>query len=187
MSRSRGARAAYVERLGSTLANMGFPRLPARVFAALLTEEDGRMTSAEVVAALRVSPASVSSSVTYLQTIHLIHREREPGSRRDVYVVAQDAWHDVMINNSSVYGVLRSVLAQGIPLVGDDTAAGERLNLSVEFLAFMETEILQIARRWEVRRESLTRGRPGPAPGAGEASGDGVQQVAAAPSSAGRR
>lgn len=38
---------AIVERLGAALSTAGFPPMPSRVFAALLVDEDGRMTSAE--------------------------------------------------------------------------------------------------------------------------------------------
>ena len=56
------------------------------------------MTAAELGEVLAVSPASVSGAVRYLQQMRMIHREREPGSRRDVFVVADDAWHDMMLN-----------------------------------------------------------------------------------------
>ena len=86
--------ARFVERLGSALTDAGMPRLPARVFAALLAREDGRMTAAELADGLQVSAGSVSGAVRYLAQVRLIHRERERGSRRDVYVVMEDAWHD---------------------------------------------------------------------------------------------
>ena len=34
-----------VEQLGAALAEAGMPSLPSRVFAALLVDDDGRMTS----------------------------------------------------------------------------------------------------------------------------------------------
>jgi DNA-binding transcriptional regulator GbsR (MarR family) len=82
--------ARFVERFGSALTAAGMARLPGRVFACLLADRDGRMTAAELGVELGVSPASVSGAVRYLQQVHLIHREREPGTRRDVYVVADD-------------------------------------------------------------------------------------------------
>jgi hypothetical protein len=145
----------FVERLGSALTDAGMPRLPARVFAALLADDDGRMTSAELATALEVSPASVSSAVTYLARVHLLHREREPGTRRDVYVVRDDAWHDAMINSRLVYLPILAVIASGVTAVGGPaTAAGARLALSVEFLEFLTEEMEQVGRRWDARRSS---------------------------------
>src|SRR5690349_24931008 len=92
---ARGEREHFVERFGSELTAAGMQRLPSRVFACLLADDDGRMTAAEIGEALSVSPASVSGAVRSLQQVRMIHREREPGSRRDVYVVADDAWHDI--------------------------------------------------------------------------------------------
>ena len=143
----------FVERLGSALTDAGMPRLPARVFAALLADDDGRMTSAELATALDVSPASVSSAVTYLARVHLLHREREPGTRRDVYVVRDDAWHDAMINSRLVYLPILAAIASGVTAVGGPTTpAGARLALSMEFLEFLTEEMEQVGRRWDARR-----------------------------------
>ncbi|MEP6630237.1 MAG: MarR family transcriptional regulator [Lapillicoccus sp.] len=143
----------FVERLGSALTDAGMPRLPSRAFAALLADDDGRMTSSELAAALDVSPASVSSAVTYLARVHLLHREREPGSRRDVYVVRDDAWHDAMINSRLVYLPILAAIGSGVAAVGGaSTAAAARLALSAEFLEFLTEEMEAVGRRWEQRR-----------------------------------
>ena len=46
-----------MERFGSALTDSGMPRLPARVFAALLADDDGRMTATELADALGLPPA----------------------------------------------------------------------------------------------------------------------------------
>jgi len=150
-------RGRFVERFGSSLTAAGFPRLPARVFACLLADDDGAMTAAELGEALEVSPASVSGAVRYLQQVRMIHRERQPGTRRDLYVVADDAWHDAVISAGQVYQPLRAVLAEGVDVVGGKrTTAGRRLALSAEFLDFLTEEFEGVARRWEKRRAELT-------------------------------
>ncbi len=45
----------FVERFAATLADSGFPRLAARVFARLLVSESGRMTAAELAEELQAS------------------------------------------------------------------------------------------------------------------------------------
>jgi predicted transcriptional regulator len=146
----------FVERFGSALTEAGMPRLPSRVFAALLADHDGRMTAAEIGELLSVSAASVSGAVRYLQQLRMIHREREPGSRRDVYVVADDAWHDMMMNTPRTYEPMTTVLRDGVGLVGGrGTTAGERIALSVAFLEFVTEEMGQIAQRWDERRAEL--------------------------------
>ena len=150
--------ARFVERFGSALTAAGMQRLPSRVFAALLADEDGRMTAAELGEALSVSPASVSGAVRSLQQVGMIHREREPGTRRDVYVVADDAWHDVMLSTPRIYEPLTAALREGVEEVGGrGSGAGERLALSVDFLEFVTEEMQQLSARWDERRAQLGR------------------------------
>ncbi|HEV7146321.1 MAG TPA: MarR family transcriptional regulator [Pedococcus sp.] len=149
-------RERFVERFGSALTAAGMQRLPSRVFACLLAQDTGRMTAAEIGEALSVSPASVSGAVRSLQQMRMIHREREPGTRRDVYVVADDAWHDVMMNTSAVYDPLTQTLREGVAMVGGPgTQAGDRLALSVAFLEFVTEEMAGLAERWDKRRATL--------------------------------
>ena len=58
--------AHFVERMGGALTDAGLPRLPSRVFAALVVDDDGRMTAAELAETLAVSPAAVSGAVNFL-------------------------------------------------------------------------------------------------------------------------
>ena len=149
-------RRRFVERFGSALTAAGMQRLPSRVFACLLADEDGRMTAAEIGEALSVSPASVSGAVRSLEQMRMIHRAREAGSRRDVFVVADDAWHEVMMSSSSTYAPLTQALREGVADVGGrGTSAGDRLALSVAFLEFITVEMQQLSERWDKRRAEL--------------------------------
>ena len=149
----------FVERLGSVLHAAGLPRLPSRVFAVLMADEDGTMTAAELADALAVSPAAVSGAVRYLQQVRMIRRERERGSRRDTFVVMDDAWHDMMISHELAYLPIRDAMAAGVAGVGGpSTAAGARLSLSVDFLEFISAEMDGIAARWEAHRARRAHG-----------------------------
>ena len=143
------AHADVVEHLGGALADAGLARLPARVFAALMAQEDGRLTSAELASLLDVSPAGVSGAVRYLTQVRMIRRERERGSRRDVYVVMDDAWHDVLMQRDQIYAPILTALVEARGALGPDTRAGERMQLSVEFLEFVTREMGGVAERWD--------------------------------------
>lgn len=148
---------AFVEKFGSALTDAGMARLPSRVFAALLADEDGRMTAAELADFLKASPASISGAVRYLAQVQLLHREREPGSRRDVYVIADDAWHDTLISSARIYGPIQAALATGVDVVGGaQSRAGARIALSVDFLEFLMEEMTGVAKRWEARVRDTT-------------------------------
>jgi DNA-binding transcriptional ArsR family regulator len=159
--RDERAVAAYVERFGASLTDAGMPRLASRVFACLLSDDDGRMTAAELTEALDVSPAAISGAVRYLTQTYLIGKERERGSRRDVYVVQSDAWHGAMLSRDRVLAQIESSLRSGVPAVGGTSAAaGRRLQLSVEFLAFLAERMGDIEQEWQVRKAEITRDWP---------------------------
>ena len=145
----RARRAGVVEHLGGALAEAGLARLPARVFAALMATEDGRLTAAELARDLQVSPAGISGAVRYLTNVRLIRRERERGSRRDVYVVLDDAWHDILMQKDQIYAPILAALVEAREEVGSATRAGGRMQLSVEFLEFVQREMDDMARRWD--------------------------------------
>ena len=138
-----------VEHLGGALADAGLPRLPARVFAALMAREDGRLTSVDLATLLQISPAGVSGAVRYLTQLRMIRRERERGSRRDVYVVMDDAWHDMLMQSDQAYRPILEALAVARGAVEEGTRAWERMQLSVEFLEFITREMGGIAERWD--------------------------------------
>jgi len=143
---------AVVERLGAALSTAGFPPMPARVFAALLVDEDGRMTSAELTEELSVSPAAVSGAVRYLSHVGLLRRERERGGRRDVFVVLDDAFHGALTSTDQVYAGMIRALADGVDHLGAGSQAGRRLQLSREFLEFVTDEMGGILERWEAHK-----------------------------------
>lgn len=148
----------FVERMGAALTQAGLPRLPSLAFSALLVDDDGRMTAAELAAALDVSPASVSGAVNYLARVGMIRKERVRGSRRDVYVVDDDAWHGAMMRRDQVYAPMLAALTAGMATLGTDAPAHDRLLLTREFLRFVDDEMLGLADRWEVRRGEIRNG-----------------------------
>lgn len=154
------ATARYVERMGAALTGAGLQRLPSRIFAALTADDDGRMTSAELVDALGVSPASVSGAVRYLTQIGFVHRERERGSRRDVYVVDDDAWLQAMLREDQLYAPMIAALDDALDHLDSGSPPYRRLRLMREFLVFVGAEMEGIAERWLAHRATLDRARP---------------------------
>ena len=115
------------------------------------------MTSAELGGELGISAAGVSGAVTYLTQMHMIGRERVPGTRRDVYVVDEHAWHETLISNNVVYAPMVGALERAIAELGDTSPERRRLDLTREFLVFMTGEMTGLARRWERRKRALLR------------------------------
>jgi DNA-binding transcriptional regulator GbsR (MarR family) len=147
----------FVERLASVLVESGWPRMAGRVFAALLASDSGRLTSAELSDVLHVSPAAVSGAVRYLAPLGLVSRERERGSRRDVYVVRDDQWHEATLRSDQMLARWEKCLREGMEALGPGTPAGARIMQSVAFAEFLQEEVQGMLERWRVRRSELER------------------------------
>ncbi|MER6064726.1 MarR family transcriptional regulator [Streptomyces sp. NPDC001792] len=143
----------FVEHFAAQLVEAGVPRMPARVFAALLASDTGTLTSAELGERLRISPAAVSGAVRYLAQVHLVSREREPGSRRERYRVHSDQWYEALTNREAIIKRWEEALREGVSSLGADTPAGRRLAETLDFFEFVETDVAQMMERWRVYRE----------------------------------
>ena len=143
----------FVERFGGILADAGMPRMPARILAALLTTDSGRLTAAEIADLLQISPAAVSGAVRYLTTIQIVSREREPGSRRDIYRMRDNVWYEATFRRDQMLQVIDEVLTEGVETLGEETEAGARLDETREFFRFCHIEIGNLLDRWRTHRE----------------------------------
>jgi predicted transcriptional regulator len=141
----------FVEDLASALMQMGVPRMPARVFAALLTTDSGRLTAADLADKLQVSPAAVSGAVRYLIQIGMARQESEPGSRRHYYRAPNNVWDEVLGIRDRLLSRWTGVLREGVTILGPDTPAGERVADSVRFFEFVSTELPVVLGRWRER------------------------------------
>jgi DNA-binding transcriptional regulator GbsR (MarR family) len=155
MRRDPEAVARFVERFAAVLVESGIPRMPARVFVALMTSDSGRLTAAELAEQLQISPAAVSGAVRYLVPVNLVSREREPGSRRDVYVVHDEVFYEATIRRDQVLRRWEDRLAEGLAVLGSATPAGHRLAETLEFFRFVDREMVGMQARWEEHRATL--------------------------------
>ncbi|HEY8527150.1 MAG TPA: MarR family transcriptional regulator [Acidimicrobiales bacterium] len=162
----------FVERFALLLTDAGFPRMPARVLTRLLCDDDGRMTAGELAESLRVSPAAVSGAVRFLVQLGLVHREREPGARRDHYRVDADSWYESMLRRTELVTRWTDALADGAEVLGRDQPAGRRLEESRAFFQFLQEEVEGMMARWRAHR-AATREERRRSPRAGPA-GDGL-------------
>lgn len=150
----------FIERFALDLFEAGVPRMPARVFAALLASDSGRLTAAELADRLGVSPAAISGAVRYLIQARLIVREREPGARRDHYRLYVDTWYDSMLRREEMLVRWEHDIAEGVRAVGADTPAGLRLDETRRFFLFLDEEVPKLLERWrQVRDEDRERAR----------------------------
>lgn len=151
--------ARFVERFALLLVESGIPRMPARVFGALLVAEDGKLTAGALGETLQVSPAAISGAVRYLGQVGLVVRARDPGERRDHYEVSDDLWYEAYANRDKLLEQWATLLGEGAKLVGLESKAGSRLDQSRQFFDFMRGELPGLMDRWRAYQAEHGLGR----------------------------
>ena len=152
MRRDPAAVSRFVETFASAFVDAGVPRMPSRVFAAILASDAGRLTAAELAEQLRASPAAISGAVRYLIQVSLIARERDPGSRRDVYAVGDDGWYEAIVRRERLLELWARAVRDGVAALGPDTPAGARLAETLAFFEFLQAEMPAMLERWRAVR-----------------------------------
>jgi len=149
----------FVERFALLLVDSGVPRMPARVFGALLVAEDGKLTAGELADTLKVSPAAISGAVRYLAQVGLVLRARDPGERRDHYEVSDDLWYEAYGNRDKLLEQWSTLMSEGAKIVGTDSKAGVRLDQSSQFFEFLRSELPGLMDRWRAYQAEHGLGR----------------------------
>jgi DNA-binding transcriptional ArsR family regulator len=130
------------------LVQTGLPQMVAGVFACLYVTDTGSLTAAELARRLRVSPASVSKAVAYLESQGLIRRERDSSGRRERYVLGGDLWYRSLLTTAQRNTALATSARRTAEILGPGTPAGARLADAAEFLDRIGEEIVQAVQRW---------------------------------------
>jgi predicted transcriptional regulator len=138
----------FVERFAAAMVASGMPRMASRVFAMLLSRDDGSATSAELATALQASPAAISGAVRYLIQLHLITRAHRAGERRDVYRLLSDNWYEMVGNRDHELQQWATLSREGVDVLGADTRAGRRLEETARFFEFLINEMPSVLQRW---------------------------------------
>ncbi|WFB08309.1 helix-turn-helix domain-containing protein [Streptomyces sp. LX-29] len=135
---------AYEETLTTVFMQSGMPKMTSRVMVCLTLSDNGSLTASELVQRLRVSPASVSKAIAFLESQDLVRRERDEG-RRERYVVDDDVWYQSMIASARAIAQIVEITRQGVGIVGPDTPAATRLENIARFLDFVSESTARAA------------------------------------------
>ena len=152
----REALLRYVERFALVLRESGMPPMPARVFAYALADDADRYTAGELAEGLRVSPAAISGAVRYLVQAGLLGREREPGTRGDLYCLYdEDVWARIYTQRFELLRNYEQAVTEGIDVVGPDRPGGRRLAETRDFFAFLRAEMPGLIERWREHKATI--------------------------------
>ncbi|MEJ3405248.1 helix-turn-helix domain-containing protein [Rathayibacter sp. YIM 133350] len=153
MARDEKAIADYVEQSAAALTAAGFPRMPARVLMALMVSDSDGLTAPELADYLGVSAAAISGAVRYLQTVRMVHRVSQQGSRLDRYDLPAHAWYAATLGHNPTYDTILALAKAARPAFGNEDATGaQRVQEMAEFFTFVERRLPQLLEEWYAQR-----------------------------------
>ncbi|MEW9532468.1 helix-turn-helix domain-containing protein [Microbispora sp. NPDC049125] len=138
----------FTESFTALLIQQGLPRMEARVMACLYTTDSGVLTAADLVQRLRVSPASISHAVAFLEQQGMLRRERPPGVRRERYVIDDEIWLRSLIAALQMNEALAAASQRGAAILGATTPAGARFESSAELLLLVSEAFHRVIEQW---------------------------------------
>lgn len=148
---------AVQRRMVEVMTQRGLPRMASDVLTALYLSDDG-LTSADLVARLRVSPASVSKAIGYLAGLDMVVRTRENARGRERYFAGTGMWTRMWEANIRQNAAIADATRAGADVLAG-TPAGERLReLSEVFdwlhqrMARLNDELADVLRAQQARR-----------------------------------
>ena len=147
--------ARAVERLGQTLESMGIPRMPARVFAFILADDQSAYSAADLARGLDVSPAAISGAVRYLTGTHLVVRERNPAGRGDLFRVRDgDIWGTIQAARLPMLDRIIESIHDAVDLLPPSSAGRARVEETRDYFTFIREDAQGLDERWRAWRGS---------------------------------
>ncbi|MGW6376054.1 helix-turn-helix domain-containing protein [Rhodococcus sp. NPDC055112] len=141
------------------LIQQGLPRMEARVLACLQITDSGALTAADLVQRLRVSPASVSHAVAFLEQQGMLRRELVPGGRRERYVIDDEIGLRNLLAAVQMSIALAAASQRAAEILGPTTPAGARFEASAELTLLVSEALRQAMEQWRQRLAARSAGR----------------------------
>ncbi|MFG1708810.1 helix-turn-helix domain-containing protein [Nonomuraea sp. M3C6] len=124
----------------------GMPPMATRVLVCLFTSDEGDLTVADLVERLRVSPASISKGVGWLEQVGLIKRERD--NRRERYLIDTEVWYRAWLVGTRSMALWADTVQEGVDVLGVQTPAGARLHTASRFFQLLSSDMAQAAEHY---------------------------------------
>jgi hypothetical protein len=155
-------RLAYIEEVGRSFEEAGWPRMAGRLLGALMIADPREQSAAELADLLKASRGSISTMGRLLISVELVERRTRRGDRREYLRFRDDAWPTVMNAKDRWISSLRRLGERGLDLFGStDGPARESLEELVDLAKFFEREWPPLMERWLAERAAQkgTNGR----------------------------
>lgn len=133
-------RSDFIEKTGMISQAEGLPRIAGRVLGMLIF--DGDMVSfGDLATRLRVSRASISTSIRILEERGLVKRMSKPGERQDFFQLAPNPYATMLQGVQKRTQATRDDIAQTIDSLPADADAKGRLTAYAEFYASLDSAV----------------------------------------------
>ena len=143
----------FVEEMGLNFEAQGLPRIPSRVISYLVVCEPAEQTADQLVAALQVSRASISTALQLLTPSGLVTRATRPGNRRTYYRLDSGTWGLLLLRRAQLASATREIADRGLEALGDAPPQRRaRLEGLRHFYAFFEKELPALVEHWQAQR-----------------------------------
>jgi DNA-binding transcriptional regulator GbsR (MarR family) len=105
---------------------------------------------------LKVSPASISKAINYLEGLELVRREPDPGKRHEHYLIAEDIWVQAWRTSARANANWAGTARKGADLFDPATPAGERLERMSQFFQQLSDDMSGLGPDPEVAEDTAT-------------------------------
>lgn len=148
--------AAYVEEIGRSFEEAGWPRMAGRLVGALVVAEPREQTAAQLAERLQASRGSISTMSRLLVAARLAERVTRDGDRRHWLRLRADAWNGLIDNRTRQIGEFRALGERGLALFPGPGPQRESLEELVDLSSFLGREWPALLERWRRDRPART-------------------------------
>lgn len=150
---SAGTQRQFTDRFATILADVGFPRMPARVLSAATCADRDTITAGELAGELGASPAAISGALRYLVGVNMLEPEIVPGSRSQHYRVPENSWYQSLTHRQELLTRIAAAAEEGAAALPEGSAGSHRLAELVDFITFLDAQLDGLIDRWRVERD----------------------------------
>jgi DNA-binding transcriptional regulator GbsR (MarR family) len=158
--------------MGLYFETSGGTRIMGLVYGWLIICVPAHVSITELARVLRVSKASVSTTVRQLEAADMVERVPVPGTRQHHYQLRGGGWTQVLRNRFTRMAPIVAAADEMLGQAGHDESRVERLEELRDFFKFVEVDTDAITERWEAYRKRAKAER---ADAAGAHPGQGVR------------
>ena len=135
--------------LGELFDAHGWPRMAGRVLGELLLADPPYLSTAELCEQIPTSKGHLSTTMSMLASMGMVERFGVPGSRRDHYRLAEDAFVRAMSNAAEPSNRMAAAAARALAEVPPGSRASQELTRMRDFYAFLAKRFPQLVEEFE--------------------------------------